>query len=197
VFIHQTPPEMPHSVFIKGMVCSRCKMVVANVFKEQGLETQSIQLGEVQLAVNPGQAKLTALNKQLTEYGFELIDDTKLVTVNKVKSLLIGLLEGDTFQLKLKVSEYLSSNLAYEYHYLSNLFSETEGTTIEKYLIRLKVEKVKELIEEGKFSLSEISFRLGYSSAAHLTNQFKKVSGQTPTQYKLLNSHTRSQLEDL
>ena len=188
---------MPFSVFVKGMVCSRCKFVVTQLFKDLGMPPLKVYLGEVVVEKTPSGPVLKLMQEKLQSFGFELIDDNRLKSVVKIKSLLIGLLETDSFDLKIKLSEYLAEKLHYEYHYLSNLFSEVAGSTIENYFIRLKVEKVKELVEQGKLSLSEISYKLGYSSPAHLTNQFKRITGITPTGYKRLNVRNRSQLEDL
>lgn len=188
---------MPHSVFIKSMVCNRCKLVVGQLFKDFNIPTIDVQLGEVILERELTKDELTEIKPRLEQFGFELIENNGAKIATKIKSLLIELIESGRFDLKLKLSEYLSGKLNYEYHYLSGLFSEVEGTTIEKYFILLKIEKIKELIEYGQHSLSEISHMLGYSSPAHLTNQFKSITGITPSHYKALNMIDRKSLDEL
>ena len=188
---------MPNSVFIKNMVCNRCKLVVTQLFKDFNLTPIEVNLGEVLLERELTKDETTLIKKRLEQFGFALIDDNRMKIIVKIKALIIGLLEADNFDLKLKLSEYLTAELHYEYQYLSNLFSEVEGTTIEKYFIQLRIEKVKEFIEYCELSLSEISYKLGYSSPAHLTNQFKQVTGLTPTHYKSLNGNIRKPLDEV
>ncbi len=188
---------MPNSVFIKNMVCNRCKLVVTQLFKDYNLTPIEVNLGEVLLERELTKDQTILIKERLEQFGFALIDDNRMKIIVKIKSLIIQLLEADNFDLKLKLSEYLAAELNYEYQYLSNLFSEIEGSTIEKYFIQLRIEKVKEFIEYGELSLSEISYKLGYSSPAHLTNQFKQVTGITPTHYKSLNGNTRKPLDEV
>lgn len=188
---------MPHSVFIKSMVCNRCKTVVTQLFKDFNLHPLKVNLGEVVLERTLIKAEIPIIEERLKQFGFQLITDNRATITVRIKSLLIDLLEVPNFDLKLKLSEFLSDKLNYEYHYLSNLFSEIEGTTIEKYFILLKVEKIKELIEYGEFNLSEISYKLGYSSPAHLTNQFKNITGYTPTYFKSITGNNRTPLDEL
>ena len=188
---------MPHSVFIKSMVCNRCKLVISQLFKDFNIPLVDVQLGEVILERELTKDEIAAIKPRLEQFGFELIDNNGAKIATKIKSLLIELIESGTFDLKLKLSGYLSKKLNYEYHYLSGLFSEVEGITIEKYFILLKVEKIKELIDYGQNSLSEISHMMGYSSPAHLTNQFKSVTEITPSHYKSLNKINRKPLDEL
>ena len=188
---------MPHSVFIKNMVCNRCKMVVNQIFSDFKLTPIEVNLGEVLLERELTKAETPLLKHKLEQMGFDLIEDNRAKVTLKIKSLLIALLEADSPNLKTKLSDYLAGKLHYEYHYLSNLFSEIEGTTIEKYFIQLRVEKVKEFIDYGELSLSEISYKFGYSNPAHLTMQFKKVTGLTPTQYKSQKNTKRKPLDKL
>jgi len=188
---------MPNSVFIKNMVCNRCKLVITQLFKDFNLTTIEVNLGEVLLEREPTKTEIILIKERLEQFGFTLIDDNRMKHSIKIKSLIIRLLEVDNFDLKLKLSEYLAAELHYEYQYLSNLFSEIEGTTIEKYFIQLRIEKVKEFIEYGELSLSEISYKFGYSSPAHLTNQFKQITGITPTSYKFLNNTIRKPLDEV
>jgi len=186
---------MPHSVFIKNMACNRCKIVVTQLFKDFDLPPIKVNLGEVLLERELTKSEIPVIKKRLEQFGFDLIVDKRAATIVKIKFLLIELLEAEKFDLKL--SEYLANAMRYEYHYLSGLFSEIEGVTIEKYFIQIKVEKIKELIEYGDLSLSEISYKLGYSSPSHLTNQFKQITDTTPTQYKLRNTNNRKPLNSL
>ena len=174
------------------MFCSECKTVIKQIFKEFDLTPIEINIGEVILENELSNSEISTIQKQLKKCGFAIILDNRAKIIVAIKSLLIELLESETFDLKLKLSEYLSNKLGYEYHYLSNLFSELEETTIEKYFILLKVEKVKEYIKINKLSLSEISYKLGYSSPAHLTTQFKQVTGNTPTYYKSITNNKRN-----
>jgi AraC-like DNA-binding protein len=153
-------------------------MVVKAELEKLGLHTKSVELGEVQLVeqeLSASQAQ--SLRDNLETLGFELIDDRKSRTIEKIKTVIIDLVHHSAGDTRLKHSEYIAKELNYEYTYLSKLFSEVEGVTIEQYIINQKIEKVKELIVYDEQSLSEISFRLGYSSVAHLSAQFKKVSG--------------------
>lgn len=188
---------MSHSLFIKSMVCTRCKLMVTQLFNDFNITPLDVQLGEVILERELTKEEILPIQKRLEQFGFELVYDNRARIAMKIKTLMIELIESGTFDMKLKLSEYISEKLSYEYHYMSNLFSDIEGTTIEKYFIVLKIEKVKELIEYGQHSLSEISYKLGYSSPAHLTNQFKNITGITPSYYKSLNKINRKPLDKL
>lgn len=178
---------MSYTLFIRNMVGSNCKKVVTQLIKElYGHEPISIRLGEVILKDEISSEVVEKIKESLNAKGYNLILDGKAEITVQVKQLLEIVLIGDTLDLKLKISEYLAENMRYEYHYLSSLFSQMEGTTIEQYFIKLRVEKIKELIAEGKLSLSQISYKFGYSSPAHLSNQFKKITGLAPTNYKKL-----------
>ena len=179
------------------MVCSRCKMVVKDELMKFGLHPNNITLGEVEIMEELNSSKKSELNKILQTFGFELIDDKKSQLIEKIKTIIVELVHYTEDQLKIKLSEHLSKKLHHDYNYLSNLFSEVEGTTIEKYLIAQKIEKVKELLKYDERSLSEIADLLGYSSVAYLSNQFKKLTGLTPTYYKSLRQNKRKNLEDL
>lgn len=182
---------------IKHMVCSRCKMVVGAELEKAGLAYKSVELGEVELAAEPTENQLKQLDKQLNALGFELIDDKKSQTIEKIKNSIVGLVHHSGEDLKTNLSDYLSQKLNYDYTYLSNLFSETEGSTIEKYFIAQRIERVKELLVYNELSLSEIAHQLNYSSVAYLSGQFKKVTGLTPSFYKSLKENKRRNIEDL
>src|SRR5687768_2266128 len=185
------------NLYIKNMVCSRCKMVVKNIFEKMGIEPLKIDLGEIEIEKEPAPAKLMEINKSLRQVGFELIDDKKSRIIEKIKNLLVQLLQEESEKINSNLSTYLADKMRYEYTYLSNLFSEVEGTTIEKYLITLRIEKVKELLVYNELTLSEIADRLGYSSSAYLSSQFKQVTGLTPSFYRNLKEHKRQNIEEL
>jgi YesN/AraC family two-component response regulator len=184
-------------LYVKNMVCSRCRMVVKNEFEKAGLHPLSVELGEVEINKQPTEAQLKKLDTGLKEYGFELISDKKARMIEKIKNMIVQLVQNSEQNLKINLSVYLSEKLHYDYTYLSNLFSEVEGITIEKYFIAQRVEKVKELLMYDELSLSEIADKLGYSSVAYLSNQFKKVTGLTPSFYKSLKEHKRRNIEEL
>jgi AraC-like DNA-binding protein len=184
-------------LYIKNMVCSRCKMVVKSVFENMGINPISVELGEVELKNDIQENQKQELLKSLRGIGFDLIDDKKSKTIDKIKTLIIDLVQNKNNDLKSNLSDYLSQQLHQDYNTLSNLFSEVENTTIEKYFITQKIEKVKELIIYDELSLSEIAYSLNYSSVSHLSNQFKKITGFSPTYFKNLKSIKRRQIEDL
>ena len=184
-------------VYIKNMVCSRCKIVVKSIFESTGITPVSVELGEVELKNDIQESKKNELLKSLRAVGFDLIDDRKSKTIDKIKTLIIDLVQNKNNDLKTNLSEFLFQELNQDYNTLSNLFSEVENTTIEKYFINLKIEKVKELIIYDELSLSEIAYLLNYSSVSHLSNQFKKVTGFSPTHFKTIKTIKRKQVEDL
>lgn len=179
------------------MVCSRCKMVVKDELIKFGVHPTSVELGEVEIKEELNDKKKEALNTVLQSFGFDLIDDKKSKLIEKIKNTIVELVHYSDDQLSINFSEYISSKLHHDYNYMSNLFSEVEGITIEKYFISQKIEKVKELLKYDELSLSEIADRLGYSSVAYLSNQFKKQTGLTPTFYKSLKQNKRKNLDDL
>ncbi|KQW97821.1 AraC family transcriptional regulator [Flavobacterium sp. Root420] len=185
------------TLYIKNMVCSRCKMVVKSEFEKLGLQTISVELGEVELQETITENQKEILLQNLQTLGFDLIDDKKSKTIEKIKNLIVDLVHHKNNELKVNLSDYLAENLNQDYNSLSNLFSEIENTTIEKYFISQKIEKVKELLIYNELSLSEIADILNYSNVAHLSNQFKKVTGFTPTYFKQLKDKKRIQIENL
>ena len=184
-------------LYIKNMVCSRCKMVVKSEFEKLGLQTISVELGEVELEKEISDEQKEVLLENLQVLGFDLIDDKKTKTVERIKNLIVDLVHHKNNDLKINLSDYLSENLNQDYNSLSNLFSEIENTTIEKYFISQKIEKVKELLIYNELSLSEIADILNYSNVAHLSNQFKKITGFTPTSFKQLKDKKRIQIENI
>lgn len=184
-------------LYIKNMVCNRCKMVVNSELEKLGLTPVSVELGEVEIAENSIEPIKDVLLKQLQALGFDLIDDKKSRIIEKTKNVIIDFVHYQNNDLKVNLSEKLSEELHYDYNYLSNLFSEVEGTTIEKYFIAQKIEKVKELLVYDELSLSEIAFQLNYSSVAYLSNQFKKVTGLTPSHFKQIKHDKRKTLDEV
>lgn len=178
-------------LFIKNMVCNRCVMAVRQELEKLSLEVKSIALGEVELQKQPSEKQITALNKQLTDLGFEILDDQKQKQIEKIKTLLIQQVQTGEIKEHFSIIEFLSKSLNKDYSYLSRLFSEVEGITLEQYFILQKIEKVKELLIYGEKNTSEISYLLGYSSVAHLSAQFKKVTGLTPSEFKKIGGNRK------
>jgi len=183
------------TLYIKNMVCNRCIMVVQNELDKLGLTVKSIKLGEVALEKEPTPEEKDNLDNVLIPLGFEVIDDKKSRVIEKIKNIIINLVHHQENDTKTNLSDVLSSKLHHDYNYLSNLFSEVEGTTIEKYFIAQKIEKVKELLVYDELSLSEIADRMNYSSVAYLSNQFKKVTGLTPSHFKKIREDRRKPLD--
>ena len=174
------------------MVCDRCIMVVKEQLNTVGLDYRNIQLGEVELKEEPAPGKLAEFDQLLSGLGFELLDDRKAAMVNQIKSTIIKLIHNsDNEELNKKTSVILSEKIGKDYHFLSGLFSATEGVTIEKYIILQRIERAKELIMYNELSLNEIADSLGYSSVQHLSQQFKKITGMTPSQFKLLKEDSQ------
>lgn len=171
-------------IYIKNMVCDRCIMAVTNVLAQLGLTPVSVTLGRAELPQPPTDEQRQALRLALDDLGFELIDDQRIRIVEHIKQLLIELTRQSGKRPKTNLSHYLAEQCRHDYSALSRLFSETQGITIEKYFIAQKIERAKELLEYGELSLNEIADQLGYSSAAHLSSQFKTLTGLTPRQYK-------------
>lgn len=184
-------------LYIKNMVCRRCIMAVEKIFTDNGHRLNNIELGEVDIDEQLTTDDIQKLDAYLKQLGFEIIDDRKSRIIEKIKNLIISLVYKSDKPLNINISEYLSSEMNYEYNYLSNLFSEVEGNTIEKYFINQKIERVKELLIYDELTLSEIAFKLGYSSVAYLSTQFKKVTGLTPGYFKTIKAQKRRNIEDL
>jgi len=179
-------------LYIKNMVSYRCIMMVGSAFTKHGIQFTRVNLGVVDISDNISMHQYHQIKIALLEMGLELIDDKKSMLIEKIKNVIIDLIHYSNEELETNFSDYLSIKLQYDYTYLSNLFSEVEGFTIEKFIISHKIDMVKELIEYDEFNLTEISRKLHYSSVAHLSNQFKKVTGFTPTHYKQLNQLRRT-----
>ena len=180
---------------IKNMVCDRCKMVVKQEMEKLEIPVGHVTLGEVHLEQDLSDRQKTQLSDALQALGFELLDDRKSRIIEKIKNTIVRLVHHQDSDLKSNLSELLSKELHHDYNYLSNLFSEVEGSTIEKYFIAQKIERVKELLVYDELSLSEIAFRLNYSSVGYLSNQFKKVTGLTPSHFKQIKEDKRKPLD--
>jgi len=180
---------------IKNMVCDRCIRVVKEELEKLGLVVKDVKLGRVIIG-NPENIDIDQVAQVLQENDFELLVEKKARLVEKIKMLIIELVQsGDLEFMNINLSDYLSSKIGHDYAYLSGLFSAVESITIEKYFILQKIEKVKEYLVYDENTLSEISYRLGYSSVQHLSSQFKKVTGFTPTQFKRLKRRDRRSLD--
>lgn len=177
------------------MVCGRCILAVQNELDKLGLKANTLGLGEVELESKPSDKALAQLDKALQDIGFEIIDDRKSRIITQIKTVIIELVHYQENDQKSNLSDILSTRLRHDYNYLSNIFSEIEGTTIEKYFIAQKIEKVKELLVYDELSLSEIAHQLNYSSVAYLSNQFKKVTGLSPSHFKKIGIEKRKPLD--
>jgi len=179
------------------MVCIRCQMVVKSELEKLGLQYSDVNIGEANIIGNISSDQLEQFNIVLRRSGLELMDNKKSILVEKIVSSIVELVHYTEEQIKVNLSDYLSEKLDYDYNYLSNLFSEVKGTTIEKFYLSHKIEKVKELIVYDELNLTEIAYRMHYSSIAHLSNQFKKITGLTPSHFKQLKNKRFSALEDI
>lgn len=184
-------------VYIKNMVCNRCIMAVKSEFEKIGIHPVAIELGQVEILEDWNEEDKVILSTRLVELGFELLEDKAISTIERIKNQIITLVHHQKLDLKINLSGYLAENLDQEYNTLSNLFSEIEGTTIEQFFIKQKIEKVKELLTYNELSLSEIAFKMNYSDVAHLSNQFKKMTGMTPTNFKKNEETKRLQIDSL
>ena len=184
-------------LYIKNMVCNRCIAAVKHILDEEKVDYRSAQLGEVELQQEMTEEQAGNVQAKLEQVGFELLDDGRKKIIEKIKNLIISQVHYNQGDDRYRLSDILSSQLHRDYSYLSHLFSEVEGITIEKYLINQKIEKVKELLVYNETSLGQIAFDLGYSSVAHLSTQFKKVTGMTPSQFKALGRHNRKTIDQV
>lgn len=179
------------------MVCNRCKTAVLSEFEQAGIPVSSVELGEVETVNIVSAEEINALSDSLKKLGFEVIDDKKSQVIDQIKTEIIRIIHHSEQIQNHNLSHILTEKIPYEYNYLSNLFSETEGTTIEKYFISQRIEKVKELLVYDELSLSQIADRLGYSSVAYLSSQFKKNTGLTPTFFKSLKDNKRKNIDEI
>lgn len=171
-------------LYIKNMVCDRCIMVVRQQLETLDYEVGEVKLGQVEIEPAPDAEKLEQIRAAFSKIGFELLEDRKRILSEKIKALIIEKINKDNLHPEMNLSDYLSEKLELDYHHLSHVFSETEQITIEKFLINQKIEKVKELVRYGELTISEIAWKLGYSSIQALSGQFKKTTGMTPSEYR-------------
>lgn len=179
------------------MVSNRCKMVVKEELLKLGLHFIVVDLGEVEIMENMSAFQQEQLKLALLTSGLELMDDKRAVLIERVKNVIVEMVHHTEELPKVNYSDFISEKLNYDYTYLSNLFSEVKGITIQQFIIIHKIERAKELLLYNELSLTEISYKLHYSSVAHLSNQFKKVTGLTPSHYKKMRDKKRSAIEDI
>lgn len=184
-------------LYIKYMVSNRCKIAVRDELKKLGLHFIMVDLGVVEIMENINPEKRQLLKANLLDAGFELMDDKRAILIEKIKNIIIEMVHHTEESIKINFSDFLSEKLNHNYTYLANLFSEVQGTTIEHYIISHKVERIKELIIYGEHNITEIAWKMGYSSVAHLSTQFKKVTGLSPTHFKQLKDKRRSPIEEI
>jgi AraC-like DNA-binding protein len=179
------------------MVSIRCKMAVKEVFRKLGLHFIVVDLGEVEIMEILSPEVELELKKELLDIGLELMDDKRAVLIQKIKTIITELIHFEEELPKENFSHYLSKKLNYNYSYLANLFSEVQGTTIEQFIIEHKIERIKELIIYDELNITEIAWKMNYSSVAHLSNQFKKYTGLSPSHFKQLKDKKRKPIEDI
>lgn len=179
------------------MVSARCKLAVKEELKKMGLHFVLVELGEVEIMEDISTEQREELKTALFATGLELMDDKRSILIEKIKNVVIEMVHHSDEIIKTNFSEYLSEKLKYDYTYLANLFSEVQGTTIAQFLISHKVERIKELIIYDELNISEIAWKMNYSSVAHLSNQFKKMTGLSPSHFKQLKDKRRSPIEEI
>lgn len=184
-------------LYIKYMVSLRCKMVVKEELEKLGLNYAVVELGVVELLEDITSRKRDQLKVALLKSGLELMDDKKSILIEKIKNVVIEMVHYSDEVPEVNFSDYLSEKLHYDYTYLANIFSEVKGITIQQFIITHKIERVKELLVYDELTLTEIAYKLNYSSVAHLSNQFKKVTGLTPSHFKKLRKKRRAMLENM
>lgn len=184
-------------LYIKYMVSNRCKIIVKAELRKLGLHFILVDLGEIEIMENISDNQRDQLKTALIGAGLELMDDKKAILIEKIKNIVVEMVHYADEIIKVNFSDYLSKKLNYDYTYLSNLFSEVHGTTVEQYIIAHKIERIKELIIYDELNITEIAWKMNYSSVAHLSNQFKKMTGFTPSHFKQLKNKRRSPIEEI
>ena len=179
------------------MVSNRCKMAVKEELKKLGLHFIVVDLGEVDIMEDISIEQREELKSALASSGLELMDDKRSMLIEKIKNIIIDMVHHSDEMIRVNYSDYLSEKLNHDYTYLANLFSEVQGTTIEHFIISHKIERIKELIIYNELNITEIAFKMNYSSVAHLSNQFKKVTGLSPSHFKKLKDKRRSPIEEV
>lgn len=184
-------------IFIKHMVSNRCKMVVKEELRKLGLHFIVVDLGEVEIMENISVEQREQMKTALLISGFDLMDDKKAILIEKIKTAIIEMVHHSDENIKINFSDYLSEKLSHNYTYLANLFSEVQGISIEHFIIAHKIERIKELIIYDELNITEIAWKMNYSSVAHLSNQFKKVTGLTPSHFRQLKDKRRRSIEEI
>jgi YesN/AraC family two-component response regulator len=184
-------------LYVKYMVSIRCKLMVKDVLKQLGLHYVVVNLGEIDILEELTAAQRELLREALLKSGLELMDEKKAILIERIKNIIIEMVHYSESPLRINFSVYLAEKMHYDYTYLANLFSEVVGSTIEHFIIAHKIERVKELIVYDELNLTQISYLLNYSSVAHLSNQFKKVTGLTPSHFKKLKLKRQGGLEEI
>lgn len=179
------------------MVSNRCKIVVKEALKKLGLHFIVVDLGEVEIMENILEEQRTQLKLALLNSGLELMDDKRAMLIEKIKNVIIEMVHHSDEAMKINFSDFLSEKLDYNYPYLASLFSEVQGTTIEQFIIIHKIERIKELMIYGELTITEIAWKMNYSSVAHLSSQFKKVTGLSPSHFKQLKDKRRTPIEEI
>jgi AraC-like DNA-binding protein len=179
------------------MVSNRCKMAVKDALRKLKLHFVVVDLGEVDIMENINEEQRAQLKVELFNSGLELMDDKRAMLIEKIKNVIIEMVHYSEESIKVNFSDYLSEKLNHDYTYLANLFSEVQGTTIEQFIIVHKIERIKELIIYGELNITEIAWKMNYSSVAHLSNQFKKVTGLSPSHFKQMKNKRRSPIEEI
>jgi AraC-like DNA-binding protein len=184
-------------LYIKYMVSNRCKMAVKEELKKLGLHFILVELGEVDVMEDLSLEQRAELKAGLLDSGLELMDDKRAVLIERIKNAVVEMVHHSDEMIKVNFSDYLSEKLNHDYTYLANLFSEIQGVTIEHFIINHKIERIKELIIYDELNITEIAWKMNYSSVAHLSNQFKKVTGLSPSHFKQMKDKRRNQIEDI
>jgi AraC-like DNA-binding protein len=179
------------------MVSARCKAVVKDELKRLGLHFIVVDLGEVEIMETLSTEDWLELKSVLLHNGLELMDDKRAILIEQIKNVIIEMVHHSNELIKVNFSDYLSEKLKHDYTYMANLFSEVQGSTIEHFIISHKIERIKELIIYDEMNITEIAWKMNYSSVAHLSNQFKKMTGLSPSHFKKLKDKRRSQIEDI
>ena len=179
------------------MVSNRCKTAVKDELKKLGLHFVLVDLGEVEIMETISMEKRNLLRTGLSESGLELMDDKRAILIEKIKAIIVEMVHHSVEPIKINFSDYLTEKLNQNYTYLASLFSEVQGTTIEHFIISHKIERIKELLIYGELNITEIAWKMNYSSVAHLSTQFKKVTGLTPSHFKQMKDKRRSPIEEL
>jgi AraC-like DNA-binding protein len=184
-------------LYVKYMVSNRCMMAVKEELKKLGLHFVLVELGEVEIMEDISPVQREQLTRGLQASGLELMDDRRSILIEKIKNIIVEMVHHSDQVIKVNFSDYLSEKLKHDYTYMANLFSEVQGTTIEHFIISHKVERIKELIIYDELNISEIAWKMNYSSVAHLSNQFKKVTGLSPSHFKQMKDKRRKPIEEI